>query len=105
VKLRKHLYLIYLTTSWWTWFFLGVLWSGYYREWSFLKALIILIVLPALVFVFLGKNLLRSLTRQNYLRAAAITSAYFAFVLLFYDFVYLYLYLRKTFSYLLDYWY
>ncbi|MCU0437747.1 MAG: hypothetical protein MUC49_07500 [Raineya sp.] len=105
MSLRNHLHLLYLSTTFWTWFFLGGLWTNYYQDLSFINALIFIMIFPTLIFIFVGKGLLKSIAKTNYLKAAFISASYFAFVLLLYDFIYLKLYLGKTFNYLIDYWY
>jgi hypothetical protein len=102
---RKHLYLLYLSTSFWAWFFLAGLWTNYYQDLSFSNALIFVIICPTIILALLAKGLLISVTKINYFKCALICASYVAFVLLLYDFIYLKLYLGKDFSYLLDYWY
>jgi hypothetical protein len=101
----KHLYLLYMSTSFWTWFFLAGLWTNYYQDVTFINAFIIGILLPSIILIVTGKGLLKSITKTNYLKAAVISASYFGFVLLTYDFIYLKLHLGKDFSYLTDYWY
>ncbi|MFC3362771.1 hypothetical protein ACFOG5_06245 [Pedobacter fastidiosus] len=102
---RNHLYLLYLSTTFWTWFFLAGLWTNYYQDLSFINALIFVVIFPTIVMLFIGKGLLRSITKSGYFKVALICASYFAFVLLTYDFIYLKLYLGKNFNYLTDYWY
>ena len=102
---RNHLYLLYLSTTFWTWFFLGGLWTNYYQNLSFINALVFVIIFPTIIMIWIGKRLLLSITKNNYFKAAFVCSSYFAFVLLIYDFIYLKLYLGKSFYYLIDYWY
>lgn len=101
----KHLYLFYMSTSFWTWFFLAGLWTNYYQDLTFINAFLVGIIFPAIILITTGKGLLKSVAKGNYLRAAVICSSYFAFVLLTYDFIYLKLHLGKPFTYLIDYWY
>lgn len=102
---RNHLYLLYLSTTFWTWFFLAGLWTNYYQDLSFINALIFVVIFPTIVMLFIGKGLLCSITKSGYFKVALICASYFAFVLLTYDFIYLKLYLGKNFNYLTDYWY
>lgn len=60
---------------------------------------------PSVILALVGKGLLKTVAKTNYFKAAVISASYFAFVLLFYDFIYLKLYLEKGPNYLLDYWY
>lgn len=102
---RNHLYLLYLSTTFWTWFFLGGLWTNYYQDLTFINSLIFVVILPTIILTLVGKGLLKSITKINYFKAAVICASYFAIVLLTYDFIYLNLYLGKSFNYLVDYWY
>lgn len=101
---KNHLYLLYSSTTFWTWFFLGGLWTNYYQDLSFISAFILIILFPTIVLIIVGKRLLKSITKKDYFKASIICSTYFAFVLLSYDFIYLKLYLNKSFDYLIDYW-
>jgi hypothetical protein len=105
MSFRKHLSLLHMSTSFWTWFFLGGLWTNYYQDLTFINAFIFDTIFPSILLIITGKGLLKSLTKTNYLKAAVICASYLAFVLLIYDFIYLKLYLGKDFSYLVDYWY
>lgn len=105
MALKNHSYLLCLSTTFWTWFFLGGLWTNYYQDLSFTNALIIVVIFPSIILALVGKGLLKTVAKTNYFKAAAISASYFAFVLLFYDFIYLNLYLGKGLNYLLDYWY
>jgi hypothetical protein len=105
MTLRSHLYLLYLSTTFWTWFFLGGLWTNYYQSLSSLNALIFVVILPTIILTLVGKGLLKSITKNNYFKAGVICASYFAFVLLAYDFIYLKLYVGKGIYYLVDYWY
>jgi ABC-type microcin C transport system permease subunit YejB len=78
----KHLYLLYMSTSFWTWFFLAGLWTNYYQDVTFINAFIIGIILPSIILIVTGKGLLKSITKTNYLKAAVICASYFGFVLL-----------------------
>lgn len=105
MSIRKHLYLLYLSTSFWTWFFLGGLWTNYYQDLTPIKSIIVGFIFPAIILMTLGKGLLKSVTKSDYLRASVICASYIALVLVAYDFIYLKLHLGKSFTYLLDYWY
>ena len=105
MSFRKHLYLIYLSTTFWAWFFLGGLWTNYYQDLTPINAILVGFVLPGIMLIFLGKGLLKSVTKNNYLKAAVICASYIALTLVVYDFIYFKLYLGKNFNYLLDYWY
>lgn len=105
MSFRSHLYLLYLSTTFWTWFFLGGLWTNYYQDLTFSNALLFVVILPAVILLLVGKGLLKSVTKTNYCKAAVVCASYFAFVLLAYDFIYLKLYAGKGFAYLIDYWY
>ena len=105
MALKNHSYLLCLSTTFWAWFFLGGLWTNYYQDLSFANALIIVVIFPSIILALVGKGLLKTVAKTNYFKAAVISASYFAFVLLFYDFIYLKLYLGKGPNYLLDYWY
>ena len=105
MTIRSHLYLLYLSTTLWTWFFLGGLWTNYYQDLTFIKTLIFVVIFPTIILTVVGKGLLKSISRINYLKASVVCASYLAFVLLLYDFIYLKLYLGKSFNYLVDYWY
>lgn len=105
MSLRSHLYLLYLSTTFWTWFFLCGLWTNYYQDLSALNALLFVVVLPSIMLALAGKGLLKSITKTNYFDSSVICASYFAFVLLLYDFIYLKLFLNKSIDYLIDYWY
>lgn len=102
---KNHLYLLCLSTTLWAWFFLGGLWTNYYQDLTFVQALIYIIIFPTIILAIVGRGLLKSVSKNNYFKSAIICASYLAFVLLIYDFIYLKLYLGKTFSYLTDYWY
>jgi hypothetical protein len=102
---RKHLQLLYMSTSFWTWFFLAGLWTNYYQDLTFINAFIFGIIFPSIMLIISGKGLLKSITKINYFKASIICASYLAFVLLTYDFIYLKLHLGKDFTYLIDYWY
>lgn len=105
MKFRSHLYLLYLSTTFWTWFFFGGLWSNYYQDLTFTNALIFVVLFPTIILTVLGKGLLESVTSSNFFRASIISASYLSFLLLFYDFIYLKLHLGNSFNYLVDYWY
>jgi hypothetical protein len=105
MTLKNHLYLLYLTTTFWTWFFLGGLWTNYYQDLSFTNAVLLGVLLPSSILVLTGKGLLKSIAKSNYFKVAIICATYFTVVLMTYDFIYLKLYLGKGIHYLIDYWY
>jgi hypothetical protein len=105
MTLKNHLYLFCLSTTFWTWFFLGGLWTNYYQDLSFTTALVVVVIFPSIILALVGKGFLKAVTRINYFKAAVIGASYLAFVLLSYDFIYLKLYLGKGLNYLVDYWY
>jgi hypothetical protein len=105
MTLKNHLYLLYLTTTFWTWFFLGGLWTNYYQDLSFTNAVLLGVLFPTSILVLTGKGLLKSIAKSNYFKAAIICATYFTVVLMTYDFIYLKLYLGKSSHYLIDYWY
>jgi hypothetical protein len=63
------------------------------------------VIFPSTLLVLTGKSLLKSITKANYFKASIICASYFTFVLSAYDFIYLKLYLGKSFHYLIGYWY
>jgi hypothetical protein len=105
MTLKNHLNLLYLSTTFWTWFFLGGLWTNYYQDLSLTKAIIFGVLLPSIILLLTGKGLLKSISKVNYFKAAIICASYFTIVLSTYDFIYLKLYLGKSIYYLIDYWY
>jgi hypothetical protein len=105
MKLKSHLSLLYLSTTFWTWFFLGGLWTDYYQDLSLTNAIIFGVLFPSILLLLTGKGLLKSITKVNFFKAAIICASYFTIVLSTYDFIYLKLYLGKSIYYLIDYWY
>lgn len=105
MPLKSHLHLLYLATSFWTWFFLGGLWSDYYQTWPFIQTFIIVYIAPSVFMVVIAKGMLRSITKKNYFKASIIAACYLGFTLLAYDIIYLVLFLHKDISFLWDYWY
>ncbi len=105
IRLRQHLHLFYLATTFWTLFFLGGLWSDYYQTWPALLSLILIDAIPAALMIYLGPHLIRQTNVQAPVQAAWVVAFYFSVPFLVYDFIYLCLYLRHDLSYLLDYWY
>jgi hypothetical protein len=105
MTLKNQLHLLYLTTSFWTWFFLGGLWTNYYQDLSLINAILLGVIFPSSLLALTGKGLIKSITKNNYFKASVICAFYFAFVLMIYDFIYLKLFLGKSYAYLIDYWY
>lgn len=105
MSLKNHLYILYLSTTFWTWFFLGGLWTNYYQDLSLTSAIIFGVIFPSILLLLTGKGLLKSITKINYFKAAIVSASYFTIVLSTYDFIYLKLYLGKSIYYLIDYWY
>jgi hypothetical protein len=105
MSLKNHLYILYLSTTFWTWFFLSGLWTNYYQDLSITNAIIFGVIFPSTLLFLTGKGLLKSITKVNYFKAAIICALYFTIVLSTYDFIYLKLYLGKSIHYLIDYWY
>jgi hypothetical protein len=105
MKLKNHLHLLYITTSFWTWFFIGGLWTNYYQDLCFTYKFLLGVIVPSFLLIIAANGILKSFTKSNYFRASFICASYFAFVLMFYDFIYLKLYLGKSMFYLIDYWY
>ena len=104
-KIRNHLYLFYLVTSFWTFFLLGGLWSDYYQTWSIIQSLIVVDLIPAVVMVIIGPSLINLTSRQKPIFAGFVVAFYFSIPFFVYDYIYIFLYLNKPISYLIDYWY
>lgn len=105
MKFRTHLHLFYLSTTLWTWFFIGGLWSNYYQNLSSSSKIVFLLILPSFCLQISGKALLKSLTKDKFFYASIVCSMYFSLTFLTYDFIYLKLFLKKDLSYLFNYWY
>lgn len=109
LKIKDHLAIFFIATSFWTFYFLGGLWSEYYQTWPFIKTLIIVDIIPVFFLFYLGKIFLKPFTRNLEANQVIIASLGVAFQtsvpLLVYDFIYIFLYLNKGTRYLLDYWY
>jgi hypothetical protein len=97
--------MFYLGTSLWAWFFLGGLWSDYYQNWPFWKQFLVILILPSLFLLAIGKRLLLSLTKTLFVPVAFWASLYLTLPLLIYDFIFLHLFIGLSFEYLIDYWY
>jgi len=104
-KIRNHLDLFYLVTSLWTFFLLGGLWSEYYQTWSIVQSLIIIDLIPATVMFLVGPSLIKRFSRQRPLYGSFFVAFYFSIPILVYDYIYIFLYLNKSYHYLVDYWY
>ncbi len=109
LKIKDHFTIFFLATSFWTYYFLGGLWSDYYQTWPFIKTLIIVDIIPTFFLFYIGKIFLKPFTRNlkgNQIIIASLGVAFHTSVpLLIYDFIYLVLFLNKGAKYLLDYWY
>ncbi len=103
--IRRHLDLFYLVTSFWTFFLLGGLWSDYYQEWSFMKSLIVVDLIPAIVMILVGPSLIKRISKERTVFAGIVVAIYFIVPFTIYDYIYIYLYLDKSINYLVDYWY
>jgi hypothetical protein len=109
LKIKDHFTIFFITTSFWTYYFLGGLWSDYYQTWPFYKTLIIVDIIPIFFLFIIGKLYLKPFTRNligNQIIIASLVVAFHTSIpLLVYDFIYFVLFLNKGESYLLDYWY
>ena len=105
LKIRKQLNLFYLVTSFWTFFMLGGLWSDYYQAWPFLQTLIIVDVMPATLMILIAPGLIKRFSMQKPLYGGFVVAFYFSIPFLVYDYIYIFLYLNKSYHYFIDYWY
>jgi len=105
MKAREHLYLFYLATTCWTFFFLGGLWSDYYRTWPAWRTFLLIDALPAAALGVLSVSLIRWMTPGRPYRGALWIAFYFTVPLLVYDLIYLGLYKQLGFSFIVPYWY
>lgn len=102
---KLHIYFFCVTTTLWTFFFLGGLWSTYYQEWTWYWQLIVIDWIPVLILIYRAPALIRSTSEFSTMRSALWLAFYFSIPFLAYDFIYLQLYKELPFSYLMDYWY
>ena len=105
IKLRNHLDIFYLVTSFWTFFLLGGLWSEYYQTWSFVQTLIFVDLIPAIAMILIGPSLIKRFSIEKPIFAGFFVAFYFSIPFLVYDYIYIFLYLNKSYIYLIDYWY
>jgi hypothetical protein len=104
-KFESHLSLFYTATSFWTFFFLGGLWSDYYQNMSFVSQLVFIFILPAFLLTAFGSKLIRTININASAGHSLIAALYFVIPFQTYDFIYIYIYQGKSILYLLDYWY
>ena len=82
----KHFYVICIVTALWTWFFLGGLWSNYYKDWSFFYQLIVIDIIPCIIMAMFAPGFIKLLNKHKTLRASFFVAFYFSVPLIFYDY-------------------
>ena len=106
MPVRHHLYLFYLATTFWTFFFLGGLWSDYYQTWPWWLSLAVVVVLPTAALLVLGRRLLLTHLRGVPPFAGSCWIAfYFTGPFLVYDIIYLAAYRGLGLSFVWLHWY
>lgn len=105
MKPKHHIYFFCLTTTLWTFFFLGGLWSNYYQKWPWYWQLIIVDWIPIVILIYRAPQLVMQAIETSPMRAALWLAFYFSVPFLAYDFIYLHLFKGLHFSYLANYWY
>jgi len=85
--------------------FLGGLSSEYYQTWPFLKALLIVDVMPLIVLIPLSYYILKHVIGQHFVLSGVVAAFYGSVPLVIYDYLFIGKYLNKGMAFLTDYWY
>jgi hypothetical protein len=86
-------------------FLLGGLSSEYYQTWSFLKALLIVDVMPLILLVPLSYYILKYVVGHHFVLSGVVAAFYGSVPLVIYDYIFIGKYLNKGMAFLTDYWY